>query len=259
MGDYSSLLFFTILSQAAVGIMLMEAFRDEKHVGVYWTAAVLTALGALSSLGHLGDPWICWRTLGNLGSSWLSREIGMCIVFGASVLACIFYWRRWMVWLSAALGILFIYVMARVYMLPTEPVWHSCLTFIYFLMAAIMLGASLLLVCGKYDDASHNPLLSWLPVVLMGAMCISALTAFLRLPEIPAPAHAAQAWYIALLVAGAGVALPLIMRAEAREKAGDLAPKAGPHLCVIGVAALIWVAEFCGRVSFYKSFAWFGM
>lgn len=255
MSHYFSLVLFTILSQCAVGMMIALSFRSDECKRCLWVALCFLALGALASLCHLGDPWICFLTLGNIGSSWLSREIAMCVIFGLSILACIFFGKRWLAWLSAALGVLFIYVMARVYMIPTEAAWDSPITFFYFLAAALMLGYSVLLILESLDKSAGNPLLGKAPYVLMAAMGFSLLFLFLRMPQSGAPARTSAIWYIILLIAGAGIALPAFMRHAAGENAGKSGGLA-PAFCV---AALIWIAELCGRASFYKSYTWFGM
>lgn len=260
MGDYSSLLFFTTFSQAAVGIMLLQAFRANFNARNLYAALALGILGALASLGHLGDPWICFFTIANVGSSWLSREIVMCVIFCASIIACLVYQRKWMDWLSAALGILFIYVMARVYMLPTEPDWDSVATFFYFLCASLMLGGSLLLLLDAGNGEMKNPLLSSDPIILMCVMVLSVIFAFMQMPEAGSPGRDGAMWYITLLVAGAGLVLPLVARHTAKLSSLDIAPDKAWELLGIGaVVALVWMAEFCGRASFYKSFTWFGM
>lgn len=221
MSDYFSLVIFTLLSQSAVGLMIAQAFRQGFHNSGNWLALILLALGALASLGHLGDPWLAALTVGNAGSSWLSREIVMCIVFGISILACIVMKHRWLEWLSAFVGVLFIFVMARIYMLPTEPAWNSSVTFFYFLSAGLMLGYSLMLILEQLEQKKQNPLLGFGPFVLMGVMCISVLCVFLRLPNAESPARASAIWYIVLLVAAAGMALPALVR-HAAKYSGDI-------------------------------------
>lgn len=256
MHDYSSLVFFTILSQAGAGMVFMQAFRKTENSRCLWISLLFLVLGALASLGHLGDPWLSWRTIANIGASWLSREIAMCLIFGASIIACIVLKQRWMMWLSAALGLVFIYVMAMVYIIPTEPAWNSSLTFFYFLLAAIMLGGSMTMVMDEFDGTIRNPLAGYEPFVLMAAMCLSVLVGFQAMPHAGSPAKASAMWYMVLLVGAAGIALPFL----ARHAALRAAP--GRHanlLGILGVVSVIWAAEFCGRVSFYKNYVWFGM
>lgn len=255
MSDYFSLVIFTLLSQSAVGLMIAQAFRQGVHNRGNWLALILLALGALASLGHLGDPWIAALTVGNIGSSWLSREIAMCIIFGISILACIVMKRLYLQWLSAIMGVLFVFVMARIYMLPTEPAWNSYVTFFYFLSAALMLGYSLMLILEQFDQNTQNPLLGYGPFVLMGVMCISVLCVFLRLPNAESPARASAIWYIVLLVLSTGMALPALVR-HAAKYSGEI--KSG-LFAMSAIACIIFIAEICGRVSFYKSYIWFGM
>ena len=138
-----SLLTFTILNQMSIGILittlLMEIYlmNSINEVTIAWEM-ILDALllictliaipGLVASLFHLGSPEKAFKAIGNLQSSWLSREILFATLFTLG-LTSLFLLNRITtatptVLLSglitvAAFGIGTIYCMSRVYMLRT--------------------------------------------------------------------------------------------------------------------------------------------
>lgn len=96
------LIAFTLFSQLAAGIMMISPF-----------------------------------TLLNAGSSWLSREILLVLLVCATLAASVFLaWKRserrlsdWLYYTSAALGIILLYAMSRVYNSPFTPGWAGGQTF----------------------------------------------------------------------------------------------------------------------------------
>ena len=94
MGEEWSLVLFTLLAQTSIGIVISSQLVP---IGDNKTAktALLFAVGIMAaslavSLTHLGDPLGAYRTLANIGSSWLSREILFAgSYFGAALLLCL--------------------------------------------------------------------------------------------------------------------------------------------------------------------------
>ena len=101
-----SLVFFTVLTQAAVGAFLTlqvlaylsarrgaaGGSRGSDHTPLLVVLAVLSA-GLFAALFHLSDPLQAARAVVNFSSSWLSREI----VFGSLFAALLgtLVWREW--------------------------------------------------------------------------------------------------------------------------------------------------------------------
>lgn len=311
MVDYWSLVIFTVLGQSAAGLMILLALsRRETRPAAHraWVAVIVLILAALASLGHLADPTISYYAILNVTSSWLSREILFAGLFGLSMIIWLIFRRCWLLWLAALVGVAFVYVMSRVYMIPTEPLWNSALTFWSFLATAVLLGGSLLLLldelgAGCRAGGVRRALLGWLPIVVAIAMGFRLVFLLLQMTR-PHPATDEAMWLeiaeIALLVAGGGlgmlllarrathldhvveqaVALPPaqpepLTRIEVADEEATLAEEktpvvvektrpAGPRACgltfwTLVAVALIWAAEICGRVLFYKSYVWFGM
>lgn len=154
---------FTILGQMAVGAFLALGFinvlgrrryRPETidRVGdpaLYAIGPVMVA-ALVASIFHLGNPLNAPNALRHVASSWLSREI----VFGAAFAALGFafaavLWLRWLnhtlrtalAVITALVGLVFIWVMANVYMLPTVPAWNHWTTPAQFFLSAVIMGA----------------------------------------------------------------------------------------------------------------------
>lgn len=158
-----ALVTFTILVQMSVGAMWVlgvahffvsrkygaeeaDQFSDRALIALI----PVIALGFLASLFHLGNPLNAYRAVANLGTSWLSREIFFGVIF--AVLATVFAFLQWrkigtiafrtvVAWLAALTGLVLVYCMARVYMLPAQPAWNSWATVVSFYTSAFLLGA----------------------------------------------------------------------------------------------------------------------
>lgn len=162
-----SLIFFTILSQMAVGAfwVLWGAqlyFSSRNKVllqGValmpLLVAEVIMLISLLVSLLHLGSPQIAYRAITNLRSSWLSREILFGVLFtGTSVVfTAMQFWqissggvRSGIAWLAAYFGLMLVYSMSRLYMVRTVPFWNTNYTLLTFFLTSIILGGLLVSV-----------------------------------------------------------------------------------------------------------------
>ncbi len=162
-----SLLLFTLIVQACVGALVWSEFlhlsvAGHKRLAPPDTIRSTTMMGitigiavaVLISILHLGSPIKAVFVLNNLGTSWLSREIFLLILFGGGVALATVMWRRG--WgsetsrifigrMSAVLGLVLVYVMARLYMLPTTPGWNTIATPTSFFSASIVLGGCVVL------------------------------------------------------------------------------------------------------------------
>jgi DMSO reductase anchor subunit len=165
------LVIFTLASQVAVGSVLallvvwgmlwrggQGSSPSAAHVEAVagWSrrpllfVGLMTLVGLAASFLHLGAPLNALRALSNVGHSWLSREILAALAFlGLWILAFRLHRRPEGVpsWLLGSLalalalaGVLLIWTMARVYMLPARPLWDTWLTPASFFLAAVLLG-----------------------------------------------------------------------------------------------------------------------
>jgi anaerobic dimethyl sulfoxide reductase subunit C (anchor subunit) len=158
-----ALITFTILVQMSVGAMwvlgIAHYFAARKYGAeeadrlsdrALFALVPVIALAFIASLIHLGNPFHAYRAVAHLGSSWLSREIFFGVIF--AVLAFVFAFLQWrkigstvlrnvVAWLAALDGLVLIFVMSNVYLLPTQPAWNSWATPVSFYVTAFLLGA----------------------------------------------------------------------------------------------------------------------
>lgn len=154
------LILFTLTMQAAIGAMLWATFvrlRD-KEAPAFNTntlvAFVLSAVGILASLVHLGKPFLALTTMLNFSNSWLSREIFFS--GGFFVLLAIFWWlertnkadsvKNIAGWLACLAGLASVFSMAQLYMQTIMPAWQSANTLVDFYATTIILGAMVFFV-----------------------------------------------------------------------------------------------------------------
>lgn len=158
-----ALVAFTILGQMSVGAFIVLGvvhFLATRKAGLQAADRLsdlallaigpVLVLGMLASLAHLGNPLNAYLAVGNVLSSWLSREILMGVLFaGLGFLFALMQWRkagtpalRNLVALAAALiGVLLVFSMAMVYALPNRPSWNSVATPLSFFVTTFLLGA----------------------------------------------------------------------------------------------------------------------
>jgi anaerobic dimethyl sulfoxide reductase subunit C len=157
------LVFFTLFSQMATGLVAgfvilravrQSAISDGAERNIILTAFFLMTIALLISFFHLGSPAKAVYAMSNLGSSWLSREILAVSVFWGLLL----FWflvlkfpdmlrqaSPIIPWVCALAGIVMVYTMARLYMIPTVPPWNSLFTISYFYSSSVLLGVPLLM------------------------------------------------------------------------------------------------------------------
>lgn len=158
--DELSLIVFTVCMQAAIGTivlkMIAKYFSKEQEFKLATTiAAILSIVGVLASLFHLGTPTLALNSLLNLGSSWLSREVlfsgmfmGIVVIYAilvyvkpeANSLLNIFGWAAGLV------GLVDVFFMAKVYTFSSVSAWQGWLAFIEFFAATVIFGVSIMLV-----------------------------------------------------------------------------------------------------------------
>ncbi len=165
-----SLLAFTILAQMSVGAYCVAEFINfsyTKEFGfeslhplrLFFRIFVLAVaiLAGVSSLFHLKNWSQAYHAFDNLKTSWVSKEMALFLLFISCVaLLALLSWRKTEVKLLRCIitiaggffGIALIFSMAKIYMLPTIPVWNAWTTPGLFFTAALLLGA--LVVIGLY-------------------------------------------------------------------------------------------------------------
>lgn len=265
-----SLLIFSFCLQAAIGIMWFMALGHQLYKGKVFkvagvTTAILSIIGVLASLIHLGRPFSALNTLSHLGSSWLSNEVLSVGFFMAIavIYAIVQYIKPGKQGLSMLLagaasiiGAFSIFAMAKVYTTTVVPVWHGINTFVDFYTTALAVGALLfvalsLKVLGNSDKRIYG-------FIVLATVIIQAAVAVPHAITLSVSGQAAQAsaeilngmgvviglkWLLSL--GGAGILIwPLTQKADTT--------KPLTHIIYVAGAALI-IGEFIGRYVFYVS------
>jgi len=158
-----SLIIFTTVMQMAVGsfvilggVHFFATRRYDAQAADTLSDRALLAIGPIVILAmlvtflHLGNPLNAPRAISNLGSSWLSREVTLAAIFtiGGAVFAFM-QWRKISTatirntigLVVAAIGLLLVWSMAQVYLLPTVPAWNSPATVVTFFITTLLLGS----------------------------------------------------------------------------------------------------------------------
>jgi DMSO reductase anchor subunit len=201
------LVFFTLLSQAGIGLYLVyrvcqlstgsysQALQGPGEKKVLFLVAALLLVAMIISFTHLGTPLHSVYALNNLSSSWLSREI-LCLST-LIILVCLEILTRFLkdqfghgisLFLSLLIllaGILLVYSMTRLYMLSTVPRWNHLGTPLSFILAVCISGIVLYLLSALYFTGTLDihPLLNRNVVraclVILGILLLIDLASFL--------------------------------------------------------------------------------
>lgn len=158
-----ALIVFTIVMQMAVGSFVILGgvhYFAQRKSGIeeadklsdraLLAIGPVVVLGLIVTLFHLGNPLNAPRAISNLGTSWLSREIALALLFviGGAVFAFM-QWRKIatpvlrnvLALVVAAVGLVLVYAMASIYRLPTIPAWDNIATPLTFYITTFLLGS----------------------------------------------------------------------------------------------------------------------
>jgi DMSO reductase anchor subunit len=226
---------FTLLGQMAAGMAVLSFFSGPLTVPVLITLGTLTGLAGLASLLHLGTPLNAWRALGHLKKSWLSREILMFGLFGASWLICLLLPGMGKLPLGLS-GIGLVYSMAQVYRLRSVPAWDTDRTLLAFAVSAIMLGGFGFSVIDSFTNAviKFPPFSS----ITTTALVIALLAALTERDPADRTAHRLRLGLI-----GVGLAGMLVIY---------LVPITVGRWVMVPIFIFVLIEEGLGRWLFYK-------
>jgi anaerobic dimethyl sulfoxide reductase subunit C (anchor subunit) len=169
--NFTSLVFFTVICQTAVGalifrwlIILRDGFENApaglRKISLL-AIAILLILALSIAFFHLGNPKHSLNALNNIGKSWLSREIFSLTFLIATLLLYLIVitksnpGKSEMVFsgISIIAGISLTYSMIRLYMIPSVITWNSPFTPISFIITTLLCGILfLILMTGKHDE-----------------------------------------------------------------------------------------------------------
>ncbi|MEL1133726.1 DmsC/YnfH family molybdoenzyme membrane anchor subunit [Desulfitobacterium sp. THU1] len=192
------LMTFTLLSQLAIGMFIILMLvkislgnRDAQvskaiHTG-FTVVGPLTILALIFSVFHLGDPLGAPRSLFNLGSSWLSREI--ITASGFLILWFAFWWlsrngkdSNAIGWAAVVLGCAAVFSMASIYSTSIRPAWDNANTYIAFFGATLamgVLGSAGILAFGLKGSSAVGLIKSLKNMAYLGAAAVLLPMAYL--------------------------------------------------------------------------------
>ena len=275
------LVLFTLLSQAALGIILtgepvvcrLAGDGAQNRMRKQSIAAlVFFGLAGLASMAHIGSPLNALNTVRNVGSSWLSREVLMVGVTGTAML-----WLAWQrlknapqaaecmaAFITIGAGAVLVAVTSQVYHTPMVQTWNSPLSILSFFASSLILGAAwnALVLAGHKTLSSGSPGAP-LPVFALAGLVLVAVSLPYSVPVLGAAANANTmlasvacltgyaVWHA--LLSGIGVLLLVVLAVGWPGIAAASLP--------VSVLAFILIAagEFVGRVAFYLAYVRIGM
>lgn len=273
MGGEIALFIFSLCLQGAIGTMLFitlgkQLYKDKTFKTATITAAVLSVVGVLASLVHLGQPLLALNSLFRLGNSWLSNEVFSSGVFmGVAVLyALAIYFKPANLGLHTGLryagsvvGLVAVFSMAKVYTFTSVAVWQGVNTFVDFYSTAVVLGILVLLVTGfKELKLVDKKVFGF---IVLAAVIIQASVAIPYAIGLGLNGQAAQAsaqilsglgfaigikWF--LLLGGAGSLLWLVSQKS------DESSKGFTVGSLYALGAVLVVGQLIGRYIFYAAF-----
>lgn len=192
------LMVFTVLGQCVAGgfivmaLALLTGVSDRvQQKRVHWAMIVLWVLmgiGFMASVLHLGSPLRAFNSLNRIGESALSNEIASGSLFFA---VGGFWWlvtvlgkmpqalgKIWMT-LTMVLGVFFVWMMCKVYLIDTVPTWYSVYTplsfFLTMFIGGPLLGYLLLRVAGVTGWGMRL-----LPAISLLAVVVSSMVVMLQ-------------------------------------------------------------------------------
>ncbi|BAE85197.1 dimethyl sulfoxide reductase anchor subunit family protein [Desulfitobacterium hafniense] len=271
------LMTFTLLSQLAIGmfivLMLVKAgvgnqdSQASKAIRSGFTAVgPLTALALVFSLFHLGDPLGAPRSILNLGSSWLSREI--MTAGGFFALWLVFWWlsrkgkeSNALGWVTVLMGLAAVFSMASIYSSSIRPAWDNVNTYIAFYGATLamgVLGAAAVTAFGLKGQTSAGLIKTLRNMAYLGAASVLLPLAYLPVftSGLNGGGTAAEASAQILtdsmgVLAGRGVlsiaGVILLVAALNKGAKGKTLSTGTVYLAL----ALVIAGEFIGRYLFY--------
>lgn len=169
------LLSFTLLTQLAVGsyifFVIIRALNMKlgNNLGISVTKRGMFLVGPVMvvalvcSVFHLGDPFGAYRSILNLGTAWLSREILFSGAFFALWAVSYFLdwkgaWNQIVGWVTSVVGLGAIFSMASIYTASIKPAWTDINTYIAFYGTTILFGAvaSMILILLSKEEKTEG-------------------------------------------------------------------------------------------------------
>lgn len=245
------LVLFSVFSQTAIGITIMNAGRqlvDDDFIGEgrkqWGIVLVFLVTGMVASFFHLGHPLQAYTALKHLSAAWLSWEL-----LGISVFLCLtlfgFFTEKGkknslVASLTSLIGLFTLLFMGMTYAPPGFPAINNVLPTVFFLLTALILGSSFSSWITPSEDRSG--LCRIVTVSLIVGLVVYLIVPCIWLSGGTVMAQTASAWIASPLYWGRiaiGLVLPLILLWKTKD-----IPSWLPVIILIG--------ELLGRAAFFK-------
>jgi len=245
------LVLFSVFSQTAIGLTLMSTGRQmagEEFSGEarkrWGLVLAFLITGMVASFFHLGHPLQAYTALKHLSSAWLSWEL-----LGVSTFLCLALFGLFtektkksgvVAFLAAGTGLFTLLFMGMTYAPPGYPALNNVLPMVFFLLSALLLGASF----SAWFTAPEER--SWALRILTVTLIV-ALVVYLTVPCIwlsggTVMEQTARGWIASPLYWGritAGLMLPLLVIWKIKN-------------IPLWLPLIILAGELLGRVVFFK-------
>ncbi|MBT8074383.1 MAG: dimethyl sulfoxide reductase anchor subunit, partial [Xanthomonadales bacterium] len=209
------------------------------------------------------------NALNNLSGSWISREILALAIYSLSLLVTmVLGWGDWthrylahLLVLNAISGLALLWMMIRIYVMPTIPPWNSWYTGASFVSTAVCLGLLTFLLLSQaefvgLDDRAGGFLATFLIAVLVIEL-LAALFHQRRLNQLDTgfdgPTLERGIFYRLFLLRMTMLTVAVLMTAFLFLVSGSF-PESGQYLWAYALFFLVLVQEFVGRLLFYSSY-----
>lgn len=267
-----SLVFFTTISQLAAGIMVavlpfvftknQDRYAKISHTSSYYAAGLMLVALILSFL-HLNNPVNAIYAVSNLKTSWLSREI----LFVSLFLFCLIFvnlisyfknpgirFYRMLILITSIIGVVMVYSMSMLYIIPTVPPWNNISTLIAFFATAFILGAVFVMNLSKIQDittGNKNLVMLYITIVTIALIVINKFFIPQNVPEgniafNPQPIGPALMFTRWLTLLFGAISLVFILFKKDRFKK--------IQLIYFLPFVLFFISELIARAAFYTSF-----
>lgn len=175
-------------------------------------------LAMIGSHFHLSRPYLSFLAITNFRSSWLSREIAFTLIVFVCMSLLLIVLRfgkgldlikSLLGWAAIGFGLIMVYCMARIYLLPTQVAWNSTVTIFSYYGVTLLLGSTsilvILLMDLRFSRNEAGPLLAmridiirsaafWLMLLASLAALLVIILAFRQINYLRAsPLSSAQA------------------------------------------------------------------
>jgi anaerobic dimethyl sulfoxide reductase subunit C len=172
--NFTSLVFFTVLCQTATGALIFRGLTllwKSNETITYESArltlaaiSVLLIISLVLAFFHLGKPVHAINAINNLSKSWLSREILSLSILIALVLSFLLINNRSNIVkiepvffiVSSITGIIIVYSMIRIYMIPVIISWYNPFTPVSFICSTLLCGLAYFLIFNYRQSTSMN-------------------------------------------------------------------------------------------------------